>query len=469
MPATAPPLDIEPASAPTDDSHKLNVAIIGGGIGGLCLAIGLLSHPHLSIKIYEAAPAFSEIGAGVACGANAARALSLIDLSGALTRAYSKCATHDALPGREDIWFPMRHGQVGQGGEEVGSEIWTIRNQRAKELGMDGAGRARSCLHRADFLKELVELIPGGVAEFGKAFTGFEVLDVDGGKGVRIHFADGTDTTADVVVGCDGIKSGVRTAMLKNTGRTVQPSYTGVYAYRALVPVAAAKQVLPEELAICGSIYCGYGSYSTNYLVSKGEFLNVIIICKDSSASGEPEGGKLWPHKQWQAPATKEKMLEDLQGWYPGLLELMVRYSNYSQWALFDLPHDESYVHPSGLIALMGDGAHAATPHCGAGASQAIEDAFVLSRLLGQVKQTEQMGAALRAYDAVRRPRSQKLVRYSAKAMGMYTKVKDDTEETREARREIEEMYRWIWDEDLEAEAEEAQRIMRKELETDPT
>lgn len=44
---------------------KIDVAIIGGGIGGLCLAIGLLENPSLKVHVYEAAHAFSEIGAGI--------------------------------------------------------------------------------------------------------------------------------------------------------------------------------------------------------------------------------------------------------------------------------------------------------------------------------------------------------------------------------------------------------------------
>ena len=58
--------------------ETVSVAIIGGGIGGLCLALGLLKQPHLDVQVYEAAHIFSEIGAGVALGHNAERALELI-------------------------------------------------------------------------------------------------------------------------------------------------------------------------------------------------------------------------------------------------------------------------------------------------------------------------------------------------------------------------------------------------------
>ena len=62
-----------------DSTEKsISIAIIGGGIGGLCLALGLLKQSHLDVQVYEAAHTFSEIGAGIAIGQNAARALDLI-------------------------------------------------------------------------------------------------------------------------------------------------------------------------------------------------------------------------------------------------------------------------------------------------------------------------------------------------------------------------------------------------------
>ena len=56
----------------------IQVAVIGGGIGGLCLALGLQKYSHLDVHIYEAAPAIHEIGAGVTLAPNATNALELI-------------------------------------------------------------------------------------------------------------------------------------------------------------------------------------------------------------------------------------------------------------------------------------------------------------------------------------------------------------------------------------------------------
>lgn len=74
----------------------LSVAIIGGGIRGLCTAIALLRHPHIDVQVYEAAPTFGEIGAGLGIGPNAQQALELIVPEA--RAAYDKHATGNIWP-----------------------------------------------------------------------------------------------------------------------------------------------------------------------------------------------------------------------------------------------------------------------------------------------------------------------------------------------------------------------------------
>ena len=78
-------------SSTTTAPKPLSIAIIGGGIGGLCTAIALLKHPHIDVQVYEAAPTFGEIGAGVGIAPNAQQALELI--SPEARAAYDKHAT----------------------------------------------------------------------------------------------------------------------------------------------------------------------------------------------------------------------------------------------------------------------------------------------------------------------------------------------------------------------------------------
>jgi salicylate hydroxylase len=57
----------------------IKIAIIGGGIAGLCLACSLTKYPHLKITVYESTQRYLEIGGGLAFHGNAMRALELID------------------------------------------------------------------------------------------------------------------------------------------------------------------------------------------------------------------------------------------------------------------------------------------------------------------------------------------------------------------------------------------------------
>lgn len=119
-------------------------------------------------------------------------------------------------------------------------------------------------------------------------------------------------------------------------------------------------------------------------------------------------------------------------------------------------------------FAILGDAAHASTPHQGAGAGQAIEDAYILSNLLGSIPTTTTSATspltienAFRAYDAVRRPRTLRVVTTSRDAGLLYdfedAEIGWDLERVGER---LSQRYRWIWEVDLEAELERAKGIM---------
>jgi len=132
-------------------------------------------------------------------------------------------------------------------------------------------------------------------------------------------------------------------------------------------------------------------------------------------------------------------------------------------WALFDHPPAPMFY--KGRLCLLGDAAHATTPHQGAGAGQAIEDALVLSNLLGQVSSLADIDEAFKAYDAVRRPRSQRVVTTSREASHIYElenkNIKYDLEK---ARKELEVRCKWIWDEDLSAQVKTAKDAMAENM-----
>lgn len=119
-----------------------------------------------------------------------------------------------------------------------------------------------------------------------------------------------------------------------------------------------------------------------------------------------------------------------------------------TMWAMLD--HLPAPYYNSGNIAMIGDAAHATTPYQGAGAGQAIEDALVLSTLFQHVRSPVQISLALDSYDAVRRPRTQKVVSTSRDASKLFYFndgfVNGDTARWRKI---WDGRMNWIWEIDL--------------------
>ncbi|KIW30958.1 uncharacterized protein PV07_02646 [Cladophialophora immunda] len=429
----------------------LRIAIIGGGIGGLSLLLGILRHcdrraiePHL----YEAAHAFSEIGAGVGFLPNAVRAMRVIDPR--IYESYSRIA--DTAPpvkvnGREmSVFSSVYMGMDGKGGTNTAKaleEICTIHNDN----------RFRN-IHRAVFLDAMVNLLPGGfqggLVSFNKRCTDVQ----EDGERVNVHFADGTSQTFDAVVGCDGVKSRVRN-ILHGEQEKYEPQFTGKYAYRGLIPIHDAINALGEEMAMTQALLFGYGGHLVTFPIDQGKTLNVVAF----------RGASEWNHgTNWVVPATVQDALEDFKEWSEPVKKLLSLLKRPDKWGLFDLPPAKSFV-KGGKISLLGDCAHASTPHLGAGAGMAIEDAAVLSRLLGEIKRPEaiQLVKAFAAYDVARRGRDQQLVTASRDAGVLYEferpGVEDDIEQIRHILRN---QWDWVWNLDIEIHCEEAIGLMHR-------
>ncbi|KAF5872117.1 putative mannitol 1-phosphate dehydrogenase protein [Botrytis fragariae] len=422
---------------------KLNVAIIGGGLGGLALSIGLLPYRDaLNITIYEAAPKFAEIGAGIASGPNAVNALNLI--SPDILRGYRKCATFNETRDHDNAWLTFRYGTNSKTGDGKKMDLIHHVGEKGKPLGdiskmlIREEVRRRSCVHRARFLDEMAALIPDGMAKFKKSLASVEDPEEDN-KGLKLTFEDGETVLADVVIGCDGIKSVTRKFVMRN--QSIEPKFSNTYAYRAMVPRDIAREAIGDVLALNGQSYLGYDRYMISYPVEHGNLINIVAlkITKDVE----------WDEKNWLMPATKEEMASDLEGYEEKLVELVSKYCTGDKWGLFHLPHSQKYFH--GRICLMGDAAHASTPHLGAGSGMAFEDAYVLSRLFQGVKNKDDIQKALEAYDTVRRPRSQKLVEFSKKAGELISFTHDDFgDDVKRIADEIDFLYEWVWTYDLE-------------------
>lgn len=135
---------------------------------------------------------------------------------------------------------------------------------------------------------------------------------------------------------------------------------------------------------------------------------------------------------------------------------------NTDHWGIFDLSEDiPTFTSEPLRLLLLGDSAHACAPHQGAGAGQALEDAHILSHILGACRSKDDLLSAFAAYESVRRPRT-KFVQYYGRRQGElldlhWPGVEDDLDKLREI---IDGPIREIWNCDLEAELEKAKAKM---------
>jgi salicylate hydroxylase len=268
---------------------------------------------------------------------------------------------------------------------------------------------------------------------------------------MKLTFHDGSTAEADAVIGCDGVKSRTRQILLGEKSEAFSPTFTGKYAYRGLIPMEKAVKTLGEELAMNSQMYLGEHGHMLTFPIEKGKTMNVVAF----------NSKETWEDEKWVLPMKREEMEKDFEGWGDSVLKVLSLMEKPDVWALFDHPPAPTYY--KGNLAILGDAAHASTPHQGAGAGQAIEDAFVLSNLLGKVESKEGIEQAFKAYDAIRRPRSQKVVTTSREAAELYEFENKAASSNLDLMKEkLETRCKWIWEEDLLQQLERAQAIRSK-------
>ncbi|KAL2809134.1 hypothetical protein BJX63DRAFT_445464 [Aspergillus granulosus] len=420
---------------------QFTVAIIGGGIGGLSLAAGLLRR-KVPVAIYEAAAEFKEIGLGLTIGPAAHRAMPLLDP--AIRAIYDELiTTHADSPGFEqfkETWFEV---------------VWATGPQTGEVLmDLKALPSGQTTVRRADFLDALVKMIPAGVARFGKRLA--SLTEYGGDEGMEMCFEDGTAARADIVIGCDGVHSRVKQFVLPDEEYAQKQSrYSGMYGYRAVLDMETMVEAVGEHRARVATMYIGNGAYGITYPIMRAKKANVGIFPLNAE----------WDSESWVRPASREDMRRDLKEMGPQVNRLIEHMPDPSQWAIFEHPHISTFTRSR--VAILGDAAHASTPHQGAGAGQAIEDALVLAELLGDpdVITPDHVVAAFQAYDCVRRPRSQRAVTSSAESGYLLCLrldgVGDNGEKVKQAMRD---RLHWLWDLDVEGHVAEARRIMRGKI-----
>ncbi|VVD99216.1 salicylate hydroxylase [Pandoraea cepalis] len=346
------------------------IGINGAGIGGLAAAIGLL-RAGFRVRVYEQAAQFARVGADINLTPNAVRALDGLGVGDALRQSAAQ-PSH-------------RISRTWDSGEET-SRLEMARTAQTKY------GAPQLTMHRADLLQALERAVPATSIALGKKLVSFEAPGNAQPGPIRLAFADGTHDDVDVLIGADGIHSVVRTGLFGPES----PEFTGVVAYRAVVPADRLDGV-PNLGAFTKWWGPNPSSQIVTFPLNLGRDIFVFATTPQDS----------WTLESWTAPGDVHELRAMYADYHPEARALLDACDSVLKSALY--VRDPLPQWSRDRVSLLGDASHPMMPFMAQGAGMAIEDAVVLSRHLAAVGPSAELStlaAALARYEVSRRERT---------------------------------------------------------------
>jgi 2-polyprenyl-6-methoxyphenol hydroxylase-like FAD-dependent oxidoreductase len=355
---------------------SLRVLVVGGGVGGLCLAQGLRK-AGVEVRVYERDPTPATRGQGYRLRIDEYGIDALAHCLPADLFALFRATTNAPYPPRGAVFdhhldpLPPAAGDATAQGPRRPSTVADRRTLRGVLL----AGL-------------------GDAVHFGHEVVG--VGQTAGG--VHVRFADGRTATGDVLVGADGINSVVRGHLLPHA-EVFDPGLRGIYGHAILDRdlLAALPDVLfggSSPVLGPGGVTLAVGAYRpceppqrAAARIAPYARLNHVADYVKWTLVGLPESFGVTERELWAAPPTRlygiaRRLTAD---WHPAIVALVTASDDATTFALAiraALPVDPW---PAGRITLLGDAIHATTPVGGTGANTALRDAALLAGHLADV------------------------------------------------------------------------------------
>lgn len=358
-------------------SNVSDVMVVGGGIGGLAAALGIVESGK-SVAVLEQAPEFGEVGAGIQLAPNA---MAVLDRFGVL----------------EDIFelavFPKRL---------VLKDVYTAKELATLDLGkefQERYGYPYIVVHRSDLHSVLLNACKKKPEQI-KLFNNQVIQTAEECEsGVVVTNQSSETFTAQAIVGADGLKSNIR--KLFSDDELICSEYV---AYRGTIPIEEVSDANLDDVVM----WIGPHLHLVQYPVRRGELYNQVVVFK--SYNYKPDSD------DWGTP---EEMDKRFKGGHPLVEKAISFIERQIRWPMYDrLPLDNW---TKGNITLLGDAAHPMLQYLAQGGCQALEDASVLA---DNLKQSDNYHTAFQNYQEERIPRTAK-VQANARLWGRFLHAED--------------------------------------------
>jgi 2-polyprenyl-6-methoxyphenol hydroxylase-like FAD-dependent oxidoreductase len=345
--------------------------IIGAGIAGPVTAI-LLKKAGIDAQLFEAWPYSTGIGGGLQIAPNGMHVLAEIGLACEMIRRGSIAESFDFC-------------------SQTGARLGSINRDMKQRFGQPAVNMCRATLNEAIVNKAWCEDVE---LNFERRLVHIEDR---ADQPVVAHFADGSSAEGDFLIGADGVHSAVRAHVVPDGPK---PFDTGLIGFGGFVPRSVIENTpigQRVETTFGQSGFFGYG------------------FC-----SPDPRDGAMWwstqPSHGIDAAAframsqdvLKRHLLEFHAGWHDPIPQLLDAAENIVVTATLDVATLPTWSRRRTL--LIGDAAHATSPHAGQGASLALEDAMRLALLL---QDGQEPGVTFEAFERERRPRAERIVAFA--------------------------------------------------------
>lgn len=370
-------------SAVLCDAVVKNVAVVGGGIGGLSVthALRYLETGVTNVDVFERQPKIApNIGGGLQLNGGAV-VLTKLGLGDEIKNSAEQV---------KRIWTRSVSGRTLLDLDIVKA---TKKIKYVKDLVDNGTPMFFTIMR--DRLQEiLLNQIPKDNLKLNKRVVAIKRTE----EGVVLGFKDGTSAGPyDMVIGAGGIRGAVQEALV-DSGSAIPPVYSGIRIQFGVGPAGSRPKEAANEMHqwFGGNTYALTATYGG---LSNQKWDMIAVVYGDRKATKENE--------EWNESDAKDECIDRLESKsFPGevtrvaagserFFELGVHYRNpFGQWKNND-----------GSVVLLGDSAHAMPPTLGQGANQAIQDAYCLASNIKKLNAGEYttLAQAVEAYEKTRK------------------------------------------------------------------